>query len=624
MIATPTTPGARLAARRAGRRPAADVPGRRLHRDGEPRRPAGACRCPAGFTAARLPVGLQLIGPAARRGDGAARGRRVPAPHAFPRARCRRASEHETRLLIIAAALAVAVRDPVGVALYLFDVEKLRDPLQKQASAALGREVTRSARSRSRSSRCRRCGSATCASPDPSRPIPPFAQIDELRLRVAILPLLAKTGRAARARARLAAHHIPFDKDGKPILPGPRRPMRSAKPARREKPTSASARRRSPAGPRARGRPDRDPRRRRRGGPVEDREREDRRAPRRSTAAARSEYSIDLPGLGGAARRRGRARGARRAPRRRSTRAASSAPTSRSSSKRFALHAGGLRPGARRVRGRAARQRELRAATRERRPARPAGAHRRRWSSRVRRARTRCWARATRSISRDTRIEKTGVFAKPKRTTLSVTGKLGREPSLAALSEALVKIGANELPLGLELDQKPMKVHLRKIDARPRERCASSCRRTSRRSPGSSHVDGLDVQLDPLRVTGNAHARQRRDHGSSTVPSASRARCARKGETIGARERDSASSASRRSASRASYDLPSGAIAATFDTANSQLGALVAALSGRERGRRHAHHARPAHRARPPDVNALAGNGRHRDPARAASTASRS
>ena len=60
------------------------------------------------------------------------------------------------------------------------------------------------------------------------------------------------------------------------------------------------------------------------------------------------------------------------------------------------------------------------------------------------------------------RIEQTGVFAKPKRTTLSVTGKLGREPSLAALKDGLVKIGANELPLTFALAQKPMKVHLGK------------------------------------------------------------------------------------------------------------------------------------------------------------------
>ena len=179
----------------------------------------------------------------------------------------------------------------------------------------------------------------------------------------------------------------------------------------------------------------------------------------------------------------------------------------------------------------------------------------------------------------DTRIEQTGVFAKPKRTTLSVTGKLGREPSLAALKDALVKIGANELPLTLSLAQKPMKVHLGKTTldlAKLRELLPPDKPALS----GKLAVEGFDVTLDPLRVVGNATldgVETKLEHGPVSISGPLRAR----GETVGV-EKAIALVGGQKIGVTASYALPTGVIAADFDTSKSDLEALVAALSGRQ------------------------------------------
>ncbi len=62
-ILTPATPSAAFGIGETGRRRSgADVSQRRLHRDGEPRRPARAFRSRPGSTRQGLPLGLQVIG----------------------------------------------------------------------------------------------------------------------------------------------------------------------------------------------------------------------------------------------------------------------------------------------------------------------------------------------------------------------------------------------------------------------------------------------------------------------------------------------------------------------------------------------------------------------------------
>ena len=136
----------------------------------------------------------------------------------------------------------------------------------------------------------------------------------------------------------------------------------------------------------------------------------------------------------------------------------------------------------------------------------------------------------------DARIEQTGVFAKPKRTTLSVTGKLGREPSLAALKDGLVKIGANELPLTFALGQKPMKLHLGKTtldlanlrELLPPDKPALS---------GKLAVDGFDVTARSAAGHRERHAPGRGDHARAR-PRQHLGPAAREGRDGRGRERD--------------------------------------------------------------------------------------
>ena len=153
-------------------------------------------------------------------------------------------------------ALVVAARDPRPVSpSTFFDAEKLRDPLQKQASAALGRDVTLGKISLALFPLpAVRVGDVRIAGPKPSDP--PFAEIAELRLRVAILPLLARKVVLRALEIDSPRINIPFDKDGKPILPGPAKTAEKPKPAPAEKPPAEAPA--AVGGPRARGRPDRD------------------------------------------------------------------------------------------------------------------------------------------------------------------------------------------------------------------------------------------------------------------------------------------------------------------------------------------------------------------------------
>ncbi|MBM4337274.1 MAG: AsmA family protein, partial [Deltaproteobacteria bacterium] len=156
---------------------------------------------------------------AARRGDGAARGRRLPAPDEPPPARPGGIRELR-RVLVAAAALAALVVILSGVALYLLDAEKLREPLQAQVSAALGRETTVGGISLALFPLpALRASEIRIAGPKPADR--PFAEIAELRLRVAILPLLAGKVVLRALEVESPRVRVPLDRSGRPILPGP-------------------------------------------------------------------------------------------------------------------------------------------------------------------------------------------------------------------------------------------------------------------------------------------------------------------------------------------------------------------------------------------------------------------
>ena len=477
------------------------------------------------------------------------------------------------RWLLILGGVFVVLVILVGVALALFDAEKLRDPLQKQASAALGRDVTLGKISLAIFPLpAVRIGDVRIAGPKPSDP--PLAQIAELRLRVAVLPLLAKKVVLRALELDSPRINIPFDKDGKPILPGP------AKTAEKPKPNAPAEKPPAEAPAESAGLAlavdriaihDADVQ----AGPYKvEHAKIDGHLSLDGSGAFK--YSMNLPGL--AELRAGEVELAK---------LTSAAPQVDARGefganlaelkKRFELQQD--------VSGKASGEYAITLVGSEIKAASasidlpdlllrsgalvvsgPARGH----------------AVLGESYSfdlSDTRIEQTGVFAKPKRTTLSVTGKLGREPSLAALKDALVKIGSNELPLTLALAQKPMKVHLGKTTldlAKLRELLPPDKPALS----GKLAVEGFDVTLDPLRVVGNATldgVETKLEHGPVSISGPLRAR----GETVGV-EKATALVGGQKIGVTASYALPTGAVAADFDTKESQLEALVAALSGRQ------------------------------------------
>jgi hypothetical protein len=502
------------------------------------------------------------------------------------------------RALRIAAALAALVVILSGVALYFFDAEKLREPLQRQASAALGRDAKLGQISLALFPLpAVRVSDIRIAGPKPTDP--PFAEIAELRLRVAILPLLARKIVLRALEINGARLDIPFDKSGKPILPGPAAAISEPEPSARTKEGE-------PAVPAA-------------GFALA--------VDRIAIEGARVEVGpwlienasvygqlsldgtgtfqvgLDLPGMGELRNTEVKLAGLTGPAFELSAQGeffADLAPLRA----RFALSP--------EISGRARGEFEVELAGGELRAANanvdvpdllvrsgdlvvsgPARAH----------------AVLGESYSfdlSDTRVEKTGVFAKPKRTPLSVTGTLGREPNLSAVREALVKIGTNVIPLGLELERRPMHVQVRRsaIDlAALRELLPPD------RPPlsGRFHVDALDIQLEPLLVTGNAGLdalETKLEHGPIRVSGPVRGL----GKQI-ALENGSAVVGDQTIAVSASYDLESGAIAASYDTANTQLGALLAALSGRSEvdGTLVANGQLTA---ASPDIGALAGTGR--------------
>ncbi|MFI5317047.1 MAG: AsmA family protein [Myxococcota bacterium] len=475
------------------------------------------------------------------------------------------------RWLLVAAAALALVLILVGVALYFFDTEKLRGPLQQQASAALGRDVTLGKISLAiLPLPAVRIDDVRIAGPKPSDP--PLAQIAELRLRVALLPLIARKVVLRALELDSPRIHVPFDKDGKPILPagaaknpGEKAPEKSGeKSAPSESAGLALAVDRIAihdaevtAGP----------------WKVEHANIDGHLSLDGSGAF---KYSMNLPGLA-----------LLRAGELELSKLTSAAPQVDARGefaaeladvrKRFALSED--------VSGKATGEYAVTLIGSEVRAASasvdlpdlllrsgalvvsgPARGH----------------AVLGESYSfdlSDARVEQAGVFAKPKRTTLSVTGKLGKEPSLAALREALVKIGQNELPLSLELAKQPMKAHLGKTTldlAKLRELLPPDKPALS----GRLAVQGFDVQLSPLRVTGNATldgVETKLEHGPVSISGPVRG----KGETVEL-ENATALVGGQKIGLSAGYHLDSGAIFADYSLAKSQLGALVAALSGRK------------------------------------------
>jgi len=472
------------------------------------------------------------------------------------------------RWLFIAGGVFLALVIAAVVALSLFDVESLRAPLQQKAGEALGREVTLG-KLGLRIFPLPAVSIADVRISGPKPKDPPLAQIEELRLRVAVLPLIA--GKVVLRALELDSPriHIPFDKDGKPILPGGAAAKpKDAKPEPTQEPSESAGLALAvdriaikdadvTAGP----------------WKVEHANVDGHLALDGSGAF---KYSLNLPGIG--------------------TLRAGEVELAKLTSKAPSIDARGeftadLKELAKRFKlkqdatGNASGEYAVSLADNQVHAASasvdvpdlllrsgqlvvsgPARGH----------------AVLGESYSfdlSDARVEQTGVFAKPKRTTLSVTGKLGKEASLAALREALVKIGANELPLTLELAKQPMQVRLGKTTldlAKLRELLPPDKPPLS----GKVAVQGFDVQLDPLRVTGNATldgVETKLAQGPITISGPVRGR----GDTIGV-ENATALVGGEKVGVTASYALATGAISADYDIGKAKLLALIEALSGRK------------------------------------------
>ena len=207
----------------------------------------------------------------------------------------------------------------------------------------------------------------------------------------------------------------------------------------------------------------------------------------------------------------------------------------------------------------------------------------------------------------DARVEKTGVFAKPKRTPLSVTGTLGMQPDLSALHGALVKFGANVIPLALDLGRRPMHVHVQEVAARSGALPRAPDRPRARRSRGSSTSTRSTSRSIRFASTETRSWTASRP-SSSTGPMLLSGPVHGSGKQVSL-ENGSALIGGQTIAISGSYDLESGAIAARYDTTDTQLGALLAALSGRSDvdgtlG------SNGEFTAAKPEVDALAGSGR--------------
>jgi hypothetical protein len=125
------------------------------------------------------------------------------------------------RLAWVLGALALLLVAALAAAAWLLDAEALRAPLARAASDALGREVKlgamRVALLPLPSVEVRELSVAGAAKGDP-----PFAEIEALRLRVALWPLLAGQVIVRALELERPRIAVPLDRDGAPVLPGPR------------------------------------------------------------------------------------------------------------------------------------------------------------------------------------------------------------------------------------------------------------------------------------------------------------------------------------------------------------------------------------------------------------------
>src|SRR5262249_50288791 len=97
---------------------------------------------------------------------------------------------------------------------------------------------------------------------------------------------------------------------------------------------------------------------------------------------------------------------------------------------------------------------------------------------------------------------------------------------------------------------------------------------------GRVQVEGFDVQLDPLRVTGNGTldaVETKLANGPVTVSGPVRGR----GESVGV-ENAAALVGGQKIGVSGSYALQTGTVTADYDVGKAKLGALVAALAGRK------------------------------------------
>lgn len=476
------------------------------------------------------------------------------------------------RALAIAAGLALLVVVAAGVALWLFDPETLRDPLQKQATAALGRDVTLGELSLAiLPMPAVRVTQIRVAGPGPKDP--PFAEVAELRLRVAILPLLARRVVLRALEIDSPRIDVPFDKSGKPILPGPAAAPAKAKPPGGE---AAPSEAESASGSAPALAVDRISIRdaRVQAGPwlVENADVSGRLG---LDGSGSFRFSANLPGL--VELRSGRLELTGLGSKALDVDAQGEFATELENlKKRFEL--------APELAGHARGEYEVELAAGVLRAAKanvdiPDLVVRQ--DDLVVSGPTLAHAVLGESYSLDlsgARVEKTGVFAKPKGTAFSVTGKLGSQSDLSALRDALIKIGRNEIPLGLELARKPMRVKVKKSTL---DLAALHELLPPERPPlgGTVAIDGLDVELQPLRVTGEARLEKvtaTLEHGPVELSGPVHAR----GREV-ALDDATATVGGQKIAVGGRYDLESGALGARFDTSGSQLGALLDALSGR-------------------------------------------
>jgi AsmA protein len=134
------------------------------------------------------------------------------------------------RVFWILGGIALLFAAALGLAAWLLDAEALRQPLATAASDALGRDV--------------KLGSMHVdLLPLPSvevrdlsvagekRGDPPFAELAALRLRVALWPLFAGRVLVSALELERPEVAVPLDREGDPVLPGPRKPSGGTQPA---------------------------------------------------------------------------------------------------------------------------------------------------------------------------------------------------------------------------------------------------------------------------------------------------------------------------------------------------------------------------------------------------------